>query len=165
MGRVPRETRCTNSPLLFNSFPQGSRKTKLPPKSVVYPKNAPNRGWWMNQRTQRTEPRPAGTSPFPGAPSAPPPSPLPAPRPRSGQQRGYRGAEGGARAVRGARGSPWPRSVRLMMKGKKEKEAWKNLTLTVPVLHRVETIRASQKVPLLQPLPAPCRSQQKCLRN
>uniref|UniRef100_A0A8C9MK68 Phosphodiesterase 12 n=1 Tax=Serinus canaria TaxID=9135 RepID=A0A8C9MK68_SERCA len=83
----------------------------------------------MHQRTQRTQLRPAGTLPFPGAPSAPPLSPLPAPRPRSAQQRGYPGAEGGARPVRAARGSPWPRSVPLVMTRKKKK---KKLGKTLP---------------------------------
>lgn len=54
---------------------------------------------------------------------------------------------------------------RKRKKKKKEAGTWKNLTLTVPVCHRVGTTRARQKLALLQPLPAPSRSQEKCLRN
>lgn len=103
--------------------------------------------------------------------STPPLSLLPQP-PRGKTARLPR-SRGRARPVRGARDSPWPRSLPLvrrrerkrMKKRKKAAGTWNNVTLTAPVCHRVGTTRASQKLALLQPLPAPRRSQGKCLRN
>lgn len=103
----------------------------------------------MQQSTQSSVRGGRANAAFSRLPSAP--RPQLAPRgARLGTTARYPGAEGGLCLAQSS--------------GKKEIKT-KNLTLTGPVCHRVGTTRASQKVPLLQPLPAPSRSQQECLKN
>lgn len=115
--RVPLETRCTNSSLHFNRgnpHRGAERQSYLLNQWYVLKTHQTGR-WWMHQRTQSSATNRRDEVAFPRRPLSPGAA-APA-RDNSAVALEPR-AGGGARQTWRVRGSPWPRSAPLVMKGK-----------------------------------------------